>query len=326
MSKQHHNFTLILASGLALLFSFGRIALADSPVKPAAPDKAKAEKDKGEHKFIRLVRDSHGEPEAMETAIVHYVPAKDGDRPGLSVDLVGAVHVGEKSYYDQLNKAFEGYDALLFELVAGKDVIPKKGQKSRSPVSSIQIAMKNFLDLDFQLDDIDYTKKNFVHADMTPEEMAKSMSDRGESIWSTMLKMMAAGMAQQAGSNNSSDLDMIMALFDKHRAIQMKRFMADQMENMDGVMVSLEGPAGSTLITERNKAALKVLADEIKSGKKKIAIFYGAGHLSDMEKHLIADFGLKRADEHWLEAWNLRLPKENAKGTAGGLNKKPEGK
>jgi hypothetical protein len=99
-----------------------------------------------------------------------------------------------------------------------------------------------------------------------------------------------------------------MALFDKTRAIQMKRFMADQMSSMDSVMLALEGPKGSTLITERNKAALKVLADEIKGGKKKLAIFYGAGHLSDMEKRLIADFGLKRADENWLEAWNLRLP------------------
>jgi hypothetical protein len=24
----------------------------------------------------------------------------------------------------------------------------------------------------------------------------------------------------------------------------------------------------------------------------------------------LADFGLKRADERWLEAWNLRLPKD----------------
>ena len=108
-----------------------------------------------------------------------------------------------------------------------------------------------------------------------------------------MFRMMAVGMAQQAGKEDSSDLDLIMALFDKNRAIQMKRYMANQMEDMDGMMVALEGPNGSTLITERNKAALKVLSDEIKNGKKKIAIFYGAGHLGDMEKRLIADFGMK---------------------------------
>jgi hypothetical protein len=301
MLKQDRNLAMVVAGGLALVFGAARATMAEAPASAAKPEK-------GDHKFIRLVRDSHNEPQAMETAIVRYVPAKEGDRPGLTVDLVGAVHVGEKPYYQRLNKAFEKYDALLFELVADKKTVPKHGDKSRSPVSAIQIGLKNFLELDFQLDDIDYTKKNFVHADMSPDEMAKSMADHGESIWTIMLQMMAAGMAQQAGKTNGSDLDLIMALFDKNRAIQMKRFMADQMSSMDSVMLALEGPKGSTLITERNKAALKVLADEIKGGKKKLAIFYGAGHLSDMEKRLIADFGLKRADESWLEAWNLRLP------------------
>jgi hypothetical protein len=297
----------LLAGGLAVVLGYARLIAAEPPVALATAQKP-GKVVGSEHKFIRLVRDTHGDPQAMETAIVHYVPAKDGDRPGLSVDLVGAVHVAEKSYYDQLNTAFEKYDALLFELVADKDTVPKAGRRSGSPVSAIQVAMKNFLDLDFQLDDVDYTKRNFVHADMSPDEMAKSMADRGESIWSMMLRMMAAGMAQQSGASNNSDLDLIMALFDKNRAIQMKRFMADQMESMDGVMLALEGPKGSTLISARNQAALKVLAEEIKGGKKKLAIFYGAGHLSDMEKHLISDFGLKRADERWLEAWNLRLP------------------
>jgi hypothetical protein len=308
MSNGFRELTFVaVGSGLALVFGVSALLAADPPAKPAAPAKD-VKADNPEHKFIRLMRNRHGDPQAMETAIVHYVPAKEGDRVGLSVDLVGAVHVAEKSYYDQLNRAFEKYDALLFELVADKETVPKAGQRSHSPVSAIQVAMKNFLDLDFQLDDIDYTKKNFVHADMSPDEMAKSMADRGESIWSMMLRMMAAGMAQQAGAANASDLDLLMALFDKNRAIQMKRFMADQMENMDGVLVAIEGPKGSTLISARNQAALKVLADEIKSGKKSLAIFYGAGHLADMEKHLIADFGLKRTDEKWLEAWNLRLP------------------
>jgi hypothetical protein len=306
MSKQSRQLTAVVTLGGVVLLAISvRLPAAEPSAAPAA---GKAGKTDAEHKFIRLVKDAHGDPQAMQTAIVHFVPAKAGDRPGLSVDLIGAVHVGEKPYYEQLNKAFAGYDALLFELVAEKDAVPQAGQKSHSPVSAIQTAMKEFLDLDFQLDDIDYTKKNFVHADMSPDEMAKSMKDRGESIWTIMLRMMAAGIAQQGANNNASDFDLIMALFDKHRAIQMKRFMADQMQNMDGMMVAFEGPNGSTLITERNKAALKVLADEIKSGKKKLAIFYGAGHLADMEKRLVSDFGLKRADEKWLDAWNLRLP------------------
>ena len=65
------------------------------------------------------------------------------------------------------------------------------------------------------------------------------------------------------------------------------------------------GPEGSTLITERNKVALKKLGEQIAGGKKKIAIFYGAGHMGDIEKHLLADFHLHRSQEQWLTAWKI---------------------
>ena len=74
-------------------------------------------------------------------------------------------------------------------------------------------------------------------------------------------------------------------------------------------MYALEGKEGSTLITERNKKALSVLQKQLAMGKKRIAIFYGAGHLSDMEKRLAKDFGLIRSKEEWLDAWNLRTIK-----------------
>ena len=37
----------------------------------------------------------------------------------------------------------------------------------------------------------------------------------------------------------------------------MKRLMAEQFENMEGAMEALDGPHGSTLVTERNKVAKK---------------------------------------------------------------------
>ena len=54
------------------------------------------------------------------------------------------------------------------------------------------------------------------------------------------------------------------------------------------------------------KRALEVLEEQLKAGKRRIGIFYGAGHLPGMERRLIADFGLKRSNVHWIEAWNLR--------------------
>ena len=46
-----------------------------------------------------------------------------------------------------------------------------------------------------QLDEIDYTKRNFVHADMSPDEFAASMKKKGESLWNMIWKAMQLSMA-----------------------------------------------------------------------------------------------------------------------------------
>jgi hypothetical protein len=91
----------------------------------------------------------------------------------------------------------------------------------------------------------------------------------------------------------------------KDRAYRLKRIMAEQFETMEDQMSSLSGPKGSTLITERNKKALEVLREQIQHGKQRIAIFYGAGHLTDMERRLAADFGLQKDHQRWLVAWSM---------------------
>jgi len=266
----------------------------------------KADSDEPRPKYIRIVRDDSDEPLSLQTAIVHFVPADDSGSD-LKVDLIGAVHVGEKSYYEALNKKFEGYDVVLYELVAPDGTrVPKGGRSSGHPVAMMQNGLKGMLALKHQLELIDYTKENLVHADMSPDAFSKSMEERNESFFGMFFRMMGQAMAQQsAQKNKTSDFDLIAALFDPDRAGSMKRIMAEQFENVEGVMAALEGPDGSTIITERNKVALKKLEEQIKAGKKKIAIFYGAGHLGDMEKRLQSDFSLKRSGDEWLDAWNL---------------------
>ena len=279
-------------------------------------------------KFIRLRRVDE-EPVAMDTAIVSYVPA-DGTRRELIVELIGAVHVADKAYYDKLNDLFQSYDAMLYELVAPPGTrIPKGGQRggSTSPVSGLQNGLKTMLELEFQLDWIDYTRPNLVHADMSPEEMAKSMNDRGESFMQIFFQMMGQSIAMQnSGSGATSDLELLLALFSKDRAFRLKRIMAEQMQDLSGPLAAFGGPDGSTIITERNKKALEVLVKQIKNGKKRIGIFYGAGHLPDMEERLINQFGLKRADQRWVQAWRLTKQKKTKSRPAGDARrgKKPD--
>lgn len=300
---------------LALLFSPGLAwaddaAVAEPPADGAVATEEAAEPaaaDADDEKFLRVVRDDAGNPTSLDTAVVSYIAAMGGNR-GLRVDLVGAVHVGEKSYYEALNKLFEEYDVVLYELVAPEGTRIEKGAKadSRHPLGMMQGGMKDILKLEHQLEQVDYTKENFVHADMSPEDFAKSMKDRGESFLGMFFRAMGQGMAQQSQQKNQvTDADILIAFFSKDRDLKLKQMMAQQFEDLETAMNAISGPNGSTIIEERNNVALKVLGEQIEAGKKKIAVFYGAGHLPDMHEKLEKDFDLSRNNVRWLQAWKL---------------------
>ncbi len=105
--------------------------------------KAKAENESA--KYLRVRRDKDQEPVALETSITRYVKKRGADSQVI-VDLVGAVHVGESGYYEELNKVFKSYDAVLYELVApeGTRVVPGKRNRG-NPVSFLQNMMKDVL-------------------------------------------------------------------------------------------------------------------------------------------------------------------------------------
>lgn len=307
MRRIHYCCLVIFAGWLTLSVWSARLASAEETAKPAPPKKPATKSAPAEaEKYIRIRRDDKGEPLAMETALIRYVDAA-GKRPDLLVDLIGAVHVGDRSYYQDLNKRFESYEALLYELVAPEGTRVPKGARMGSghPVGAMQNGMKSMLGLEHQLELIDYSKPNFIHADMSPKEFDQRMTERGESWGGMFLRAMGHGMAQQGTQNAPDEFGMLLALFSKDRARKMKLAMAQQFENLEGQMAPFEGPEGSTIITERNKKAFEVLRKQIDLGKKKIGVFYGAGHLPDMDKRLLADFGLKRQSLDWVPAWSL---------------------
>jgi hypothetical protein len=302
---------LLLAIGLvALLLLSLRPALGAPPVEKPQSEAATVDTPE-EGKFIRVRRDGNEGPVAMETAVVHYT---SNARPDVSIDLVGAVHIADRSYYDELNKLFEKYDVVLYELVAPEGTrIPQGGRKQKSthPIGLMQEGMGSILELSHQLACVDYSKTNLVHADMSPDEFSKSMEDRGESFIQMFLRLMGTGIAQSAaGAGGMNDTEVVMALFSKDRAIKLKTLLAQQFQSLEGAMSALDGPGGSAIITERNKKCFEVLDKQLAAGKKKIAVFYGAGHLPDMQKRLEADYGFRHASESWLTAWNLK-PRAN---------------
>lgn len=256
-------------------------------------------------KFVRVSKEGKT-PQALQTAVVKY-KSDTKEAEGVEVSLVGAVHIAEKSYYQDLNKLFTEYDALLYEMVSDPHQgVPAPNERGSSPISSVQVGMKDMLELTFQLDEVDYKAKNFVHADMSPDEFFDSMNKRKEGVFKMLLRSVGSGLAMQ-GAGKSNDLDVLTAMLSKDRSKGLKVALAEQFEMMDGQMAALQGEDGrSTLITERNAKAFKVLGEQIKAGKKKIGIFYGAGHLEDMHQRLLDEYRMQPVETKWLDAWDLK--------------------
>lgn len=252
--------------------------------------------------YIRHVEDESGAPRALEVAITGFEGTS-----GARVDLVGAIHVADRAYFAELDRRLGDYGVVLYELVGepGQVVAPRGG--SPSMVGLMQGGMKNALGLAFQLDEIDYARGNMVHADLTPDAFSASMRERKESFLGMMFRAWAMAMAEQGtGKSAGQEAALIKALFADDRQRALKRVLAEQLSDQTELLESLAGDDGSTLITVRNERALEVLREQLDSGARDVAIFYGAGHMPDLEKRLVEDFGMRRVSSEWIEAWDLR--------------------
>jgi len=260
--------------------------------------------------FLRFVDDGAAGGR-LETSDVTY---RNAD--GVTVRLVSAVHIGEKGYYEGLAKSFTGDDAVLYELVKPKDApvpVPGVPRVGGSAIGEVQRFLKDTLNLHFQLDDIDYSSKNFVHADMDAETFQKLQEERGETFEMLLLKEVMKAMrgetpeqaaAVQADPDQTvRELVRVFTRPDMER--QLKLLIARHMVDIEAGSSGFGGE-GSVIVTERNKAAMNVLSDTIAQGKKKISLFYGAAHMPDFSKRLEA-MGFKPVATEWRMAWDLKI-------------------
>lgn len=270
-------------------------------VRPAADDE-----------WVRCLKNDAGEPIALQTAVARYVGTPPGTRGMVSVELVGAIHVGDRAYYKGLDRRFEQYDALLYELVAPEGTVVQRGARvgNDNALGAMQNGMKGMLALEHQLEAVDYTRPNFVHADMSFEQLLASMEARDEGFLKLYFRMIGQSLAEQsraAAKGESAEMDLMRAMFasGEERPRKLKIALASQLTQLEGMLTSFGGENGTALIHERNRVALDVLARELAAGKRRLGVFYGAGHLTDMDKRLRERFGLRQTDKTWVTAWDL---------------------
>lgn len=273
------------------------------PVAVKRKPVTKPKQDPNKTEFLRFVDDHKGGGK-LESAIATY-----RNPQGVVVHLVAAVHVGERAYYQGLSKTFRGYDALLYEMVKPRDMdAPVRGQKAGGMVSALQRFLKDTLELEFQLDAIDYTAPNFVHADLDYETFAQLQEERGESLLTLMLRSMLDQARRQDEGTAAEPItifDILAAMSSPDSARQYKLLLAKQFQDIESQLAGVEGGEGTVILSERNKAALKVLKQTIESGKRNVGVFYGAGHMRGLEDALVGEMGFRRTAVEYRVAWDM---------------------
>jgi len=259
--------------------------------------------DDSETLFARVAEDAEGRAQALQLAIVTYVPAQGA--ADYSVDLVSAIHIGEAQYYAELNDRFTEYEALLYELVAPQGTVVTRETERKGFVSGAQIMLTRALDLSFQLDEIDYRQTNFVHADLSSKELAQSMADRNESLYTYFWKVFFASMREYSKDPlGLSDWQLLVAMVKSDSDDTLKTMLAYELTNLDKIQEILGEDSDSAIIGARNERAIEVLHQQLDAGASRIGIFYGVGHMPDLDARLHA-MGLVPAKTVWVDAWNL---------------------
>jgi hypothetical protein len=259
--------------------------------------------------FLRV--DEDDKAARLQTAVTRY------EKDGVMVDLLGAVHIADEKYYDELNERFGAYDALLFEMVGGEAMVNGKAPEPAedeerdlvmSMLGSMYESAAKFLELTGQKQGIDYGAENFVHADLTIDEFMELQEEKGESLISFAL---AAGQQMERSKEvRQPNMARLLTAFLAGNPNALKMEFIHTLGQGDDQIAALAGE--NIIIHDRNIKCLEVLDEQTGKGVKSIGIFYGAAHYPDMEERLLGK-GFRKTSHEWITAWDVPKPKKRPK-------------
>lgn len=171
----------------------------------------------------------------------------------------------------------------------------------------LQAEMADALDLVFQLDGIDYGGAHWRNCDVSLEELEALLAEAGGDAsallgaldGSSLLGRAAGGLLRLVGATRTG-------------RGSLKLVGVEVLARADEVLAA--PPPGmerlfEVLLEERNA----VVVDDLRAildGEpelRRIAVFYGAGHLRDLERRLVAELGMTPVQGLWFPALELRF-------------------
>lgn len=269
---------------------------------------------------LRIHESSNGAI-ALQVVVRDMVPRRRSDPV---VRLVGVTHLGSDGYYRRLQALLDAEPLVLFEGVGARD---KRFMASREASYSLQPALAKALGLRFQLEAIDYAADRFVNSDLSMEQLAGVMR-RG------------AGPGEPAGGDpgigdlmavmDGSSWAGLLARFGVAFIASSPKLQATVRLVLVETLGAVEGDPSQAaglppemrrlmevLIHERNAAVVADLRRVIERGRSarrarlpSVAVFYGAGHLPDLERRLQEELGYAPGREEWFSALEVNPARE----------------
>lgn len=169
----------------------------------------------------------------------------------------------------------------------------------------IQQKLADALGVEFQLNAMHHDRPNWRNSDLSVDQVEARLAAAGADA--DMLFSMLDGSS--FGSKVAGLLIGMLGSTPESRAM-LRVAMIEMIGHADALLEAAPGGLGAAMdviIIDRNTAVLddlrRILADE--PGVKSIAIIYGGGHLPDLERRLVKDFGYAPAGDQWRTAMRV---------------------
>jgi hypothetical protein len=270
----------------------------------------------GQH--LRFV-EAGATPGGLDTAITSFVHPDGGAR----IDLVAVVHIADHAYFRAVQRVLEGAGAVLFEGVIPAGKTPSELLRERSdeenPVRGLQRKMAAWFDLGFQLEEIEYGRPHFVHADLTAEEVfGKGASPDG-----------ADGKPGEPGEEGKGDpggaaatpggvqgllrmveqmgpmLEAMLANPSVRAGLKAQFARVLGSADVSAMMGTMVPELAEVLLHRRNAVLVERIREWGPKTEGSVAVLYGGAHMKDVERVLVEELGYRRAGGRWLRAWAI---------------------
>ncbi len=323
----------LLSTSLALGV-FAITSVLPAPVLARVPQVAHpfaAPVAKAQAGYIKALPGADGAAGEAQTAIRRFTPIHGN---GPSIYLVAAIHIGEKSYYQGLQQFLDKQGVVLCEGVRRSRVAAKTKSVraagshtsgAANPPVGIQKKLSTALDLQFQMEGIRYDRPQFRNSDLDWETLNALATKAGPDTQKLLAELQKSvsgnpNVTQDNVTQDNQILDKVLTLSAStpFLATMLRRLLItalcdpQKIRNMFGLKESGTSDSAkrldAILINERNKVVLADLKRLLRTSKKapkplqSIAVFYGAGHMKDMEQHLVSDLGYRAAETQWITA------------------------